>query len=167
MCHCVPSEGTEIKMHTGGFAFAVFWLRIQRGGVWMQSLARLFSMRSSKSRQSDCSPPSLFLLMNCLESWQRDAHNSFNVTFRCHFREIIYILIYRKLSPALQECHFKVPSMQLHHLFTSSVNAQRSAYWYSSFICYGSLHTICEKWQCHIRPLLLCQAAPFNDADSL
>lgn len=91
-------------------------------------------MRSTKSRPSDCSTPSLFLLMNCLESWQQEAHNSFTVTFRCHFIKIIFILIYRKLSSALQECRFKVPSIKLPPpLLTSSENAQRSAYWYSSY----------------------------------
>lgn len=94
-------------------------------------------------------------------------HNSLTVTFRRHFTEIIFVLIYRKLSSTLQECHFKVPSIQLHPpplslllLLTSSEDAQRSALVILPLLCYGSLHTICEKWQCHIRPLLFCQAAP-------
>lgn len=100
-------------------------------GVWIQTLLNLPSAVNQIENQ--VTAPFLFLLMNRLESWQQEARNSSTVTFRCHFIEIIFILIYRKLSSALQECHFKVPFIQLHPLLTSSENAQRSAYWYSCF----------------------------------
>ena len=169
MCHCAASEGKEINMHTGEFAFVVVCAHIllkhtARGciktvlGQTPRHLSVL--MRSTKSRPSACFTPFSFLLMNCLETWQQEAHKSFSVTFRCHFIEIIFILIYRKLSSALQECHFKVPSIQLHPLPYLVRECWEISLLIFQLLCYGSLHTICEKWQCHIRPLQFCQAAP-------
>lgn len=120
-------------------------------------------MQSTKSRPSVCSTPSLFLLMNCPETWQQEAHNSFTVTFRCHFIEIILILIYWNY---LQHCRNVILRCPLSSDTPSPPYLVRDYSEISLLIfrllCYSSLYTICEKWQCHIRPLLFPPDGPAN-----
>lgn len=176
MWHWAPSVRNEIKMYTRGFACPCVYTYFDRVcecinthlGQTHLCLPFQSLMRSTKSKPSEWSIPSLFLLINCLESWQQEAHNSFTVTFRCHLLEIIFILIYHKLSWALQECHFKVPSIQppTSPPLTSSVNAQRSAYWYSSYLLLQPLHHLWKMTVSHTTSAVL-PGSPANDIDSV
>lgn len=127
MCHCVrrlkgaSSKCTQEDLHVSLCVCPYFWLRTQQGGgAWTPGLTQTCTPHLQfriliKMKSKWLAPLPLYFsgwIVTSIDS--KRPHNSLTVTFRRHFTEIIFILIYRKLSSTLQECHFKVPSIQLH-----------------------------------------------------